>query len=300
MKKSFSLLLFLLLVFSFPFARGKDIICVICETTTSLAEEYIAIEGLNETEVLNQLDKFCNILPASWQTTCIFFLNTYGRQIVDELIDGTPAEKICSQFSLCDSVKKMTATKLRSNVSCPLCELLTVIIEEYIDESGFNETQILKDLAEFCGYLPKDVRPKCSILVESAASKLVHELVKGTDPSIVCSNINLCRASIYGDLLERNLFPKALKAHKEKQCLTCLWYGTLFGQEMKPNFEDLNTRIIGICKSFHAKCNEFLRYHATSVFQYLQEGKDKYSACVSAEVCSKHDEKHKNRHNNDD
>jgi len=174
MEKSFSLLLFLLLVFSFPFARGKDIICVICETTTSLAEEYIAIEGLNETEVLNQLDKFCNVLPASWQTTCIFFLNTYGRQIVDELIDGTPAEKICSQFSLCDSVKKMTATKLRSNVPCPLCELLTVIIEEYIDESGFNETQILKDLAEFCGYLPKDVRPKCSIFVESAASKLVH------------------------------------------------------------------------------------------------------------------------------
>jgi len=88
--------------------------CQICEMIFTFAQTYFALHQ-NETEAQLQaiVDKFCEKLPAPYNTTCEFMVNAELPQLFAKLLSETP-EQLCQAIKVCNS--SLTLLSAQKNV----------------------------------------------------------------------------------------------------------------------------------------------------------------------------------------
>jgi len=83
--------------------EANDTVCEVCEVITKVAELLVKYDNLTETEILDALLKVCGDLPQKLQPECNLLVKTVGKKIIEELVNGVPAEQVCSNLKLCSS-----------------------------------------------------------------------------------------------------------------------------------------------------------------------------------------------------
>jgi len=66
----------------------------------------------SQTQIIAALDKVCNILPSTFKSQCIDFLNSNGAAILDLLANELSPKKICAALGVCPP------SKVRANGDC--------------------------------------------------------------------------------------------------------------------------------------------------------------------------------------
>ena len=90
-----------------------------------------------EEQIINVVDKLCtSILPKTIQQECEAYVNQWGPVVIQLLVRGIDAEKVCTAIQVCTPAKpKMLAMpKVEANIKAtPECSLCQYVVEK-VDE----------------------------------------------------------------------------------------------------------------------------------------------------------------------
>lgn len=63
---------------------------------------------LLQEEIENEVKSFCNKVPQTFQAECKAFIDQYGDQIVNFILQKLDAHSICVEIGLCDKMLSMS------------------------------------------------------------------------------------------------------------------------------------------------------------------------------------------------
>ncbi|ELU16785.1 hypothetical protein CAPTEDRAFT_225175 [Capitella teleta] len=89
----------------------NDAMCSVCETVIQYVDTLLE-ENSTIAEIEAVLEKVCNFLPTSLQQQCDTIIETYGKTIVQMIVDDASPEEICTAIGLCTSVKTVEMVEL--------------------------------------------------------------------------------------------------------------------------------------------------------------------------------------------
>lgn len=82
--------------------KQVDILCDVCTIIVQGVEDYV--EDPTNVEAVEQfLQQVCDILPFDMFGWCESIIEKYYQKLVDYIVQGYPAEKVCELISLCDA-----------------------------------------------------------------------------------------------------------------------------------------------------------------------------------------------------
>eukprot|EP00003_Mantamonas_plastica_P025549 TRINITY_DN5029_c0_g2_i2.p2 TRINITY_DN5029_c0_g2~~TRINITY_DN5029_c0_g2_i2.p2 ORF type:complete len:471 (-),score=146.41 TRINITY_DN5029_c0_g2_i2:236-1648(-) len=87
-------------------------LCVLCEFVMSKLEGLLQ-NNASETKILNALEKVCSYLPKSLSGECDAFIQQYGPQIFQLIVQKEPPKTICTQLGICSGTSKNLLGGLR-------------------------------------------------------------------------------------------------------------------------------------------------------------------------------------------
>eukprot|EP01115_Flamella_aegyptia_P012891 TRINITY_DN659_c0_g1_i1.p1 TRINITY_DN659_c0_g1~~TRINITY_DN659_c0_g1_i1.p1 ORF type:complete len:123 (-),score=43.87 TRINITY_DN659_c0_g1_i1:39-407(-) len=99
----YSLLLFALLVVVAT-VKGQDEVCSGCEVAARVVELFVEFEGYNSTQIENEIQSGCNLVPAFYQE-CIAVSELYLDEIIQEITAGVAPQQVCQGLDLCPASK---------------------------------------------------------------------------------------------------------------------------------------------------------------------------------------------------
>lgn len=79
--------------------------CVLCEFSVKMLQKYV-LKNTTQEEAKEILKKLCNKeMPANLRTECGQFVDVYGEQVIELIINDLDPEAVCTQVGLCDKQK---------------------------------------------------------------------------------------------------------------------------------------------------------------------------------------------------
>jgi len=127
-----SVLLFIALVS----AQG---LCIPCQTAIGLLESVIT-ENTTETQILEFLEQYCNLLPSPYNQACIQGIADNGPAIIQQLVNAENPMIVCQQLNLCTSAEEevhiMDTQKVQD---CQICADAVLLIESFITQQKNRE-----------------------------------------------------------------------------------------------------------------------------------------------------------------
>ncbi|PRP79208.1 hypothetical protein PROFUN_13088 [Planoprotostelium fungivorum] len=138
-------LFILLSLFSASYALSNGTVCNACIGVTTAAEYLEEYEQYNSTTLLNYLMAACKYLPNQQaQLACDGIVLIYGPKIVEEIIAGAGAQKICTDINLC------SAPTAASLVECTRCVNYVQVSKsaEKFHKSSVQHEALLSELCE--------------------------------------------------------------------------------------------------------------------------------------------------------
>ncbi|XP_076824290.1 uncharacterized protein LOC143470198 isoform X15 [Clavelina lepadiformis] len=172
--------------------------CAVCRVAVHELDRLL--QG-NKTEaaVIAALDKVCNIAPVDIRKECQIFIDKYGKDVVDLIINEVESGIICSTLMLCSS-QKVGLVQLKkpvvvgASVGCELCMTVIEELDHVLDENS-TEEEIVKAVEKVCTILPSQYQGECDLLIEQYGDDIIHLLPSLLDPQAVCSTLGLCTKS---------------------------------------------------------------------------------------------------------
>eukprot|EP01116_Phalansterium_solitarium_P020702 TRINITY_DN6179_c0_g1_i1.p1 TRINITY_DN6179_c0_g1~~TRINITY_DN6179_c0_g1_i1.p1 ORF type:complete len:584 (-),score=227.04 TRINITY_DN6179_c0_g1_i1:362-2077(-) len=80
--------------------ESNPIDCVGCTLVVSIVEQ---LSIIHDTAIDKVLDEFCGYFPAEFQTVCVYFVNTYGDEIIKRALAGEGPDDVCHGMGFCKS-----------------------------------------------------------------------------------------------------------------------------------------------------------------------------------------------------
>ncbi|XP_031562328.1 prosaposin-like [Actinia tenebrosa] len=91
---------------------GNQETCEICTIVMTYLKSLLK-DNATEDEIIADLEKVCNYLPAQIASECNAIVKEYGKEVL-ELIANADAKTLCTEIGLCTSNMKMSSMKLKS------------------------------------------------------------------------------------------------------------------------------------------------------------------------------------------
>ncbi|XP_071952140.1 uncharacterized protein [Antedon mediterranea] len=164
-------------------------ICQVCEEVAQ-ALEGLLTENSTETEIVNAVEKVCDILPSKFKTECNALVTQYGAVLIELLVQSVPPSKLCSDLHLCSS-KEMI---LSASEQCTLCEYVIKTLDSMISENSTDQ-EIINALDKVCSYLPKTIAADCEDFVNTYTPQILG-IIRELSPDQVCTALGLCTSKV--------------------------------------------------------------------------------------------------------
>ena len=108
--------------------------CKACTFVFSRIESYV-FNDENEEKILKAVSKVCDHIPPNMVDTCKTFINTYGKQAIDNLAKKFGPTLACEAIGMCDHAKSESVLLpgIPAPEACEKCKNMTTEIAKEID-----------------------------------------------------------------------------------------------------------------------------------------------------------------------
>lgn len=258
----------------------QSTMCSMCETVVNFVVSKIG--DSTEEQIIAGLDEVCNGLPFPINVACTKYVNTYAKQIIDEVRNGSDTELICKAAHFCSLRGKARLNKkVTGTVSCTICQTLVSWVEAaMVSDVVDDEIESVVTLA--CKLLPSPYNGLCSDYVYNYLPMIMEYLEQGLEHLAICKRINLCN-----DDTQTHVKKTRVGSFCD-QCLSLMEYvGPLVNTTSD---EDLMAEGKEYCNSLsfpkNLVCNSYLSKYFTSIVTQLREGVEYEAVCSNNGFCS--------------
>ncbi|NWW90806.1 SAP protein, partial [Rhynochetos jubatus] len=174
--------------------EGTTPLCEMCQYAVKAAESLLE-NNVTEEQLVNDIEKVCNMLPRGVIGQCKDFVNSYGKAVVIMLLEATDPVAICTMLHCCprngDAHRGEPGVAPSLDAFCSVCQ---IVITYFDNELLKNETlaELSDVLEKGCELLPTPLTGKCEALVVQYEPAAVRLLVQMMDPTFICTKIRAC------------------------------------------------------------------------------------------------------------
>lgn len=173
---------------------SQSVQCVLCEFIMKELDSLIS-QNSTEAEIVAALEKVCSMLPSSLKTSCDDFVKTYGKAIIDMLLQEMDPATICTALGLCQSSRIQMPASVPNDVRCVVCETVVQYLESLLEENA-TIAEIEAALKKVCNFLPESLQPECNFIVQLYGPYIVQYISQDLTPQQVCSMAGVCSAVV--------------------------------------------------------------------------------------------------------
>ncbi|XP_065910429.1 prosaposin-like [Dysidea avara] len=161
--------------------------CVLCKLVMDELESVIK-GNQTEEEIIQLVDDVCSELPSSIKAECKDFINDYGKEIIDALINDVMPSAVCTVIQLCSKVERKYP---QGAVECDVCLFVAKYLDEYLDSNSTIE-EIVKVMEDVCNVISSSLKKECTELLNTFGFEIVKQILNEITPKEICSDIKLC------------------------------------------------------------------------------------------------------------
>ncbi|NWX92286.1 SAP protein, partial [Nothoprocta ornata] len=173
-------------------------LCDVCQAAVKAAESLLETNG-TEAQLVDDMEKVCDLLPRGVVGQCRDFVDSYGKAVLVMLLQATDPQAVCALLRCCPKgaagVGRGAAAAALERLSAgAFCNVCQIVITYFDNELLKNET--LAELGDVldrgCELLPPPLTGKCEALVMQYEPAAVRLLVQMMDPTFVCTKLRAC------------------------------------------------------------------------------------------------------------
>lgn len=146
----------------------------------------------------------CGKLPQSIQGLCNYFVDDYGKQVIDALLNKVEPKAVCAKIGLCEDNawfrKYVTDTQAyiiymelinmgENNDNCAMCKYIVSLVEDYANRS---RDELESAMLAGCKKLPGALQQLCDTVVLLYGRQIMDYIIAFETPDKVCQQIKLC------------------------------------------------------------------------------------------------------------
>ncbi|XP_033835794.1 prosaposin [Periophthalmus magnuspinnatus] len=173
--------------------------CAICEFVMKQLEAMLEDETTEE-EVIQAVEKVCTMLPSSLTAQCQDLIETYGKAIIELLVQQADPKTVCTVLALCSGssgkyIAAIDQTRFKVGGYCDVCKLAVNYIDGILEQNA-TEAQIEEAVKKVCNFLPDSFQDECNQLIEQYEPVLIQLLLQMMDPEFVCMKVGACPEAV--------------------------------------------------------------------------------------------------------
>ncbi|XP_026879158.2 prosaposin isoform X1 [Electrophorus electricus] len=169
--------------------------CAICEFVMRELENMIQ-DHTTEEEVVQAVEKVCNILPSTLTAQCKDLIETYGQAIIELIMQAADPKSVCVVLGLCNGAGRtlipvMEKAEFEAGGFCDVCKMAVRYVDRLLEKNA-TQAEIEEAVKKVCNFLPDEYKTQCDQLVEQYEPMLVELLLQTLDPDFVCMKLGAC------------------------------------------------------------------------------------------------------------
>ncbi|NXA36665.1 SAP protein, partial [Eudromia elegans] len=199
-------------------------LCDVCQVTVRTAESLLE-SNVTEEQLVEGMEKVCDLLPHAVLAQCRDFVDSYGKAVLTMLLEATEPQAVCALLRCCPRAPAGTGdqaaalARLSAGALCLVCQSVVTYVD---NELLRNETlaELGGALDKGCELLPPPLAgqvrvgraegalcrppavaplaaaasPQCEALVAQYEPAALRLLVQVLDPAFVCTKLRACDA----------------------------------------------------------------------------------------------------------
>ncbi|KAM8806424.1 prosaposin-like [Eudromia elegans] len=181
-----------------PHAEGSTPLCDVCQVTVRTAESLLE-SNVTEEQLVEGMEKVCDLLPHAVLAQCRDFVDSYGKAVLTMLLEATEPQAVCALLRCCPRAPAGTGdqaaalARLSAGALCLVCQSVVTYVD---NELLRNETlaELGGALDKGCELLPPPLAGQCEALVAQYEPAALRLLVQVLDPAFVCTKLRACDA----------------------------------------------------------------------------------------------------------
>lgn len=140
--------------------------CKACTIAFSEIKKY-AFNEKNEEGVISALSKLCDRIPESMTNQCKTFINTYGKEALDELEKTLSPSFVCTAIGMCDTAShEFVLLGQASEATCNTCKSMTAEVSAELAElmkwwsnhcDEAEDSDYCREVSEFSAIAVKEI-----------------------------------------------------------------------------------------------------------------------------------------------
>ncbi|XP_072916662.1 prosaposin-like isoform X2 [Hemitrygon akajei] len=206
-----------------------------CELCLLIVEKLLSMlpEEKTESAIIHLLDEICSHLPESVSKECKDFVDKYGREVIEMLINRIAPQTVCMTLHLCiatDAESSEQMYELQDSISCDTCENMV----HHLRLAQKNGSEVDTLLEKSCKSLSGTQRSLCENFVHSYKPELSKMLQKSQEEKDICGELSICVRKKTVHLLGENKCTwgpaywckdreTATKCHAVEHCKNHVW-----------------------------------------------------------------------------
>nr|CAB3260857.1 uncharacterized protein LOC100176110 [Phallusia mammillata] len=257
--------------------KSTDIVtCALCKIVIHELDKMLQ-GNTTEAAVVAALDKVCSFLSEDISEECKKFVNTYGEEVIDMIINEVESGLICTKIALCSAAEKVN--KVSDNTACELCEVIATELDNLLTENS-TEDDIITAVEKVCSILPSADQDACKLLIEQYGKEIINYLAKQLSPKTLCSDLGLCTSSV------------AKKGSQDSAvCEICEIVAEeldhlLSGKSTEKEIIDAVEKVCDILPSKYKKeCDTLIQTYGDEIIQLLVKFVSPKALCMTLKLC---------------
>ncbi|XP_017319186.1 prosaposin [Ictalurus punctatus] len=173
--------------------------CAICEFVMKELESIIQ-DQKSEEQVVQAVEKVCNLLPSTLSAQCKDLIETYGQAIIELLLQEASPKAVCGILGLCRDASRafipvLEKAEFEAGGFCDVCKMAVRYIDGILEQNA-TEAQIEDAVKKVCNFLPDEFKTQCDQLIEQYEPLIVQLLLQALDPEFVCMKLGACPGAL--------------------------------------------------------------------------------------------------------
>ncbi|KAL0223104.1 hypothetical protein P9112_002494 [Eukaryota sp. TZLM1-RC] len=143
-------------------------------------------------EIVAFVEKACDYVPVGAKGHCQDFIEKFGANMVDWLVDRLDAEKFCTFIRVCEA-QELETSDVNGWTACTICKYLGEKVKLVLSDRA-TVAEIVAFVEKACDYVPVGAKGHCQDFIEKFGANMVDWLVDRLDAEKFCTFIRVCEA----------------------------------------------------------------------------------------------------------
>jgi hypothetical protein len=273
-------------------------VCELCTLVLTAAQHQLQ-NNKTEEEIDFIERQLCGKL-GPMNSTCCQYMDTNGRQILDQLSKKVDPAVICKDIGLCStqkpSINAPYLPMVDNSLNCTLCKMVFTQVQNML-KNNQSEQQILNFIEnKLCNATGK-LAPECKMLIDAFGPYILTYVANGTDPEKLCEMIGMCSATWHPTKPQGHKPPFTLNvdnvglAVNPIYCTLCEYSVQFIDMEIKKNQTeeaivhalDMTCKVVP--EALKKECDSLINTYGIYLVQLLIELADPLKVCSAIKLC---------------